>query len=36
MFSMISFVLIIILTLGNFNEISVAAPDILKDVIDFD
>ena len=36
MFSMILFVLIIILTLGNFDEISVAAPYVLKDLIDFD
>ena len=36
MFSMISFVLIIILTLGNFGEVSVAAPHVLKDFMNFD
>ena len=35
MFSMILVVLIIILTLGNFGEMSVAAPYVLKDFTDF-
>ena len=36
MFSMILFVLIIILTLGSFSAISMTAPYVLKDFIDFD
>jgi len=36
MFSMILFVLIIILTLGNCGAISMTAPYVLKDFIDFD
>ena len=36
MFSMILLILMVILTLGNFSEIPVAAPYALKDFIDFD
>jgi len=36
MFSMILFVLIIILTVGNFGEVSMAAPYVLNDFIEFD